>query len=133
MEPRPAPEGQVGSGTASQKEPTPVSVQGASESIRKVRGGGSHTCGLLSSGLLTCWGSNFDGQLGDGSFNPSPTPQTVDSAREFGQFDLGENHTCAQSANDNEIYCWGLDSAGQLGNGSSSNAATNTPDPVLCP
>jgi alpha-tubulin suppressor-like RCC1 family protein len=46
-----------------------------------ITAGGNHTCAVLNTGTLTCWGSNFVGQLGNptnaGTGNPNPTPTAV--------------------------------------------------------
>ncbi|HEY6853806.1 MAG TPA: Ig-like domain-containing protein [Gemmatimonadales bacterium] len=42
-----------------------------------ITGGDSHTCGLTAAGIAYCWGLNASGQLGNGSFARSQTPQRV--------------------------------------------------------
>jgi alpha-tubulin suppressor-like RCC1 family protein len=87
--------------------------------------GGDHTCALLTSGVLKCWGANSSGQLGYGNTN-----DYGDSAAEMGAalpavdvnqsvkvLSSGGAFTCTIRADDTTV-CWGANSAGQLGIGS---------------
>ena len=92
-----------------------------------VPGGISHTCAILSDGTLWCWGTNTLGQLGDGTMNPqaSPTkvmlPSAAKSVSANGRIGLGSfaAETCAVLV-DGSLYCWGGNTAGQLGVGDTS-------------
>ena len=48
--------------------------------FREVGVGDTHTRGILSNGTTMCWGSNSDGQLGEGSNTDSSVPVYVSSA-----------------------------------------------------
>lgn len=69
----------------------------------------------------SCWGNGLHGQLGDGASHnaiTAPVPNTSISAGVA----LGDSHGCGLDTLGN-VYCWGLDDQGQLGNrttGSSS-------------
>jgi alpha-tubulin suppressor-like RCC1 family protein len=52
-------------GDAHSPGPAVVGVAGATA----VTAGGIHACALLASGAVRCWGSNFDGELGNGFEN----------------------------------------------------------------
>jgi alpha-tubulin suppressor-like RCC1 family protein len=71
-------EGQLGDNSNSDS-PTPVLVSLPAEvtGFARLTAGGGHTCGLTSGGTAHGWGSNFDGQLGDGTTTSSSTPQLV--------------------------------------------------------
>ena len=85
-----------------------------------VTAGEYHTCALLSTGNITCWGDDYYGQLGNGAGNGDieapPAPITLPGTATAIAITAGWYHTCAL-LNDGNITCWGEDSAGQLGNG----------------
>lgn len=61
-------QGQIGNTTFMLNPiPIPVNVSGLGSGVNAVSGGGEHSCALLSSGLVKCWGGNVYGQLGDGN------------------------------------------------------------------
>lgn len=91
-------------------------LSGVGAGILKIVGGGEHTCALYTTGIVRCWGSNFNGQLGDGnSATYSAIPVTVLGINTATDIAAGSNHSCALLANQ-RIQCWGADSSGQLGN-----------------
>ncbi len=84
--------------------------------------GVSHTCALLTSGTVTCFGRNQLGQVGP---NPGTaaeevrTPVTVTGfAGPVVALGAGSSayHTCAV-LQDGSVQCWGNDAAGELGDG----------------
>ncbi|MCS6858517.1 MAG: hypothetical protein NZM37_12445 [Sandaracinaceae bacterium] len=71
-------EGQLGNevSRSDMRSPTPVSVMGLS-GVQAISAGGAHTCALLTSGEVRCWGANGDGQLGDGATTNRTMPTPV--------------------------------------------------------
>ncbi len=94
-----------------------VTVIDAALTFTKVVAGDDQTCALTSAGGVQCWGDNADGQSGDGSDFPSRPPSQV-VGLESGVLDIaaGGNHSCALLGN-GAIRCWGRNSNGQLGDG----------------
>jgi len=60
--------------------PLPVEVRGLTDAVA-IAAGSWHTCALLRSGTVECWGSDAHGQLGDGRKTDSATPVTVKGVR----------------------------------------------------
>lgn len=98
--------------------------------------GGSFTCGIDPDDLLWCWGSNSFGQIGAASAElQEPVPRSVTAAGVDGWAAVaaGRFHACAIAEPSREIYCWGLDADGQLGDGSLTDGTRPTPDEVAEP
>ena len=100
--------------------------------LTRVVAGGMHTCGESSDGNVYCWGQNTYGQLGDGTTVDRWTPARVKAPGniKLSRLSLGNRHTCAEGSN-NEVYCWGHNSRGQLGDGTQTDR--NTPVPARAP
>lgn len=121
-------------------EPPPPS----GDHVTSVVMGRAHTCALISTGQVKCWGDNTYGKLGLESADARigdaledmgaqlpflPLPQPVL------QLAAGENHTCARFA-DKSVGCWGVNDVGQLGVGDTTPrgaAAGDISDIALVP
>lgn len=108
--------GQLGNGTVADHSRTPVDVIGLNSGVVAIDVGTAHTCALLSSGSMKCWGSNEHGELGDGTRNNRSTP--IDVVGLSGTINLvsaGGGYTCAVI--NSAAKCWGWNNSGQLGDG----------------
>ena len=88
----------------------------------RLAAGGNHTCGLTSDGGAYCWGSNTDGQLGDGTDWGAYTPVPVNTSLGFTQISVTGGTTCG-IATDGFEYCWGCNH-GYFGNGQEADSRT---------
>ena len=116
--------GQLGSDPAiNPTSNTPLQVTGLSTAIA-ITAGQDHACALTQAGAMLCWGNNGQGQLGDGGLEPASfTPVQVSGLTSgVSAITAGGFHTCALVGGG--IQCWGFNSFGQLGNGSTSLSKT---------
>lgn len=113
-------DGQVGDGTTADKN-KPVYVSGLVSGVAAVVAGWSHSCALMSSGGVRCWGNNQDGQLGDGTTVARNTPtEVVGLGAGVTALTAGGRHTCALMINV-AVKCWGQNQRGQLGDGTTAD------------
>lgn len=69
--------GQFGNGgTASSN--TAVDVTGLSSGVTSLSSGNQHTCAIVTSAPLRCWGANYEGQIGVGDTTDRTSPTAVD-------------------------------------------------------
>lgn len=85
-----------------------------------IAAGTRHSCAIDDLGDAWCWGDGDFGKLGSGTSSESdrhtPVSVSMPTSIGFASVRAGDNHTCAVSKS-GSIYCWGLDSSGQLGDG----------------
>ena len=111
-------------------DPVPTESLGAGRTAVEISAGWAHTCAILDNGLVSCWGANNDGQLGDGSGDDSSVPisTTLPSGRTVVAIAGGHTHNCV-ILDDGTVRCSGYGSDGVLGNnnpGSTHTTPTQT-------
>lgn len=93
--------------------------------IVEVAAGSEHTCGVLASGTVRCWGVCENGMLGNRctqTIGDNETPASADPVDVGGpvvQIGVGASHVCALLVN-GRVRCWGSGSRGQLGYGNTA-------------
>lgn len=95
-------------------------------SATSISAGGEHTCALTAAGDAWCWGSNSNGQLGNGTIGGSnQTPALVSGGLKFVSISAGGSHTCGVTPA-GAIFCWGANASGQLGDGTQTDRPVPT-------
>jgi alpha-tubulin suppressor-like RCC1 family protein len=116
---------------------TPVEIDPAT-TYDSVSVSGAHTCARVgfgsATGVVRCWGENYDGQLGDGQGHTRTQPLTLTSQALFKSVSAAGSsdsmgtpayHSCGITSADAPM-CWGDRTFGQLGD-ASTGGSSNTP------
>jgi alpha-tubulin suppressor-like RCC1 family protein len=120
------PRGEMGTGTVDGST-IPLPVLGNLQFVQ-ITAGILQTCGIVTSGAAYCWGDDSFGQLGvsssvlvercsDAALPCATKPVAVVGRQQFTELSTGlGSHACGVTVKGN-LYCWGLDVSGQLGDG----------------
>jgi alpha-tubulin suppressor-like RCC1 family protein len=97
--------------------------------VTQIAAGGAHTCALLSTGKVRCWGEGTSG-LGYGNVNSIGDDENPASAGDLSiggtavKIATGRNNTCAL-LDTGVVRCWGSGQFGKLGYGNQNNIGDN--------
>ena len=90
-------------------------VSGLGSGVTQISSGYLHACALTNGGGVQCWGSNPDGELGDGTHTTSLVPVAASGLSSgITQLSVGNEHTCALSSSGG-VLCWGRSDHCELG------------------
>ncbi len=112
-------QGQLGNGTNTPTQETPVSVSSMTDAIA-IAAGDSHSLAVRSDGTVWAWGGNNAGQLGDGTTSNRNAPVQVSGLTSVVAVAAGALHSLALKS-DGTVWAWGQNSSGELGDGSTAN------------
>ena len=117
--------GQLGNGSATtgdQSSPVQVDDNGPWVAISA---GNNFTCGLKADRTAWCWGTDANGELGNGAAVSADqsSPYQMDDAGPWSDISAGEGYACGLKT-DGTAWCWGSDSAYRLGNGADGNQSS---------
>jgi alpha-tubulin suppressor-like RCC1 family protein len=133
-------DGELGNGATTNSD-TPVQVIGVGGTgvlggVTTIAANDYHICALISGGTVDCWGSNSNGELGNGTTTGSSSPVIVVAGNGgtglpgLGSLSLGVNSTseshCLLVSN-GTADCWGANNNGELGNGTTTSSSTPVP------
>jgi alpha-tubulin suppressor-like RCC1 family protein len=117
--------GQLGNGNnISSTSPTEVLLPDGVKRFTQITGNSNTFCALGDNSQAYCWGQNSKGKFGNGTLKSSllPTPVSLPTGvTSYKEIRLGLYHGCAV-ANTDAIYCWGDNSYGRLGNGTTKRS-----------
>ena len=111
--------GQLGNGNFESSD-SPVEVSDLSNVV-SLKTGAYHNCALLEDQKVKCWGMNIYAQLGNRELTNRNKPVyivkdfTLVPLENISFITAGGLHNCLQQTN-GEIWCWGANGNGQLGN-----------------
>ena len=119
--------GQLGDGGGVDQR-TPIAVPGVAGATAVVAGAG-FSCALLVDRSAVCWGDDSDGEIGDGAPGTTPRgPTPVMGLASARSLSAHWQHACAVLT-DGSVVCWGSNTSGQLGDGTTPSRA----QPVAVP
>lgn len=105
---------------------SPVAVAGGRSWLQVSKD--AQTCvGIDSDGNAYGWGTNSAGQAGDNSTSSRSSPTLVVGGKRWRQVEAAGDNMVVGLTTDGDVYCWGNNSAGGLGD----NSTTNRSSPVL--
>lgn len=84
-------------------------------------GGLYHSLSICYDKTVMAWGSNANGQLGDGTNTDSNIPVQVTNLTDVIRVAAGKYHSVAVKS-DGTVWCFGNNGSGQLGNGGTANS-----------
>jgi alpha-tubulin suppressor-like RCC1 family protein len=119
--------GELGDGgdTTSPMNNVPVPVAGGL-TFAEVSAGGTHSCGVTTTGTAYCWGQNTMGELGDGTLTSSSVPVPVAGGLSFKTVNTAGVHSCGVTTT-GAPYCWGDNLFDLLGSGTNPNGTPPQP------
>lgn len=114
-----------GDGTTGGKT-IPSLAAGGTNDWASVSAGGFHTCAVKNDQTLWCFGSNWIGQIGDGTQEDRLVP-TMEASEDLNWHTVatGYRHSCGVK-NDGTLWCWGENTDGQLGDGTKEDRTSPT-------
>ena len=98
--------------------------------VTQITAGKSHTCALLDTGAVRCWGYGAGGRIGYGNANDIGDNEAPAAAGDLNvgglvtEITAGQDHTCAL-LDTGAVRCWGLGANGRLGYGNTNDIGDN--------
>jgi alpha-tubulin suppressor-like RCC1 family protein len=124
--------GQLGIGVAGTDRRSPVPVEGPGgtgqlSGVVSVAAAGGYSAALKDDGTVWAWGDNSVGELGNSQVGPqSSVPVQVENLTAVAAISLGGGQSLALKK-DGTVYAWGLNTAGQVGDGTTTNRFAAVP------
>lgn len=103
--------------------------------FKQVASGYFFSCGISQTDQVYCWGAGSYGQLGNGSIGVRTVPTIIADSSSYSKIAVSSTsgaHACGILAATRELRCWGWNSDGQVGDGTTTNRSSPvTVDPGI--
>ena len=110
--------GQLGNGAPTGDQVSPVQESTLATDWASVSAGNSHSCARKTNGTVWCWGSDGNGQLGNGATTGNQVSPVQDIDRRYRLGLWRSRQRCLlRGQTSGTLWCWGYGGNGQLGNG----------------
>lgn len=106
-------------GTLAAVAPTAAEAVTSTPAVPTLASKGGHSCAVVTGGVVSCWGENTNGELGDSTTQNRTTPVVARNLVGAESVGAGDHHSCAVTIS-GTVYCWGQNTAGQLGDGTTT-------------
>jgi alpha-tubulin suppressor-like RCC1 family protein len=111
--------GQLGRPATGGPVTTAAVVAGIAD-VSRLDTGGEHTCAVTRDGALYCWGSDSQGNVGNGAAGPTHVPTEIDTGGPVADISAGRLNSCVVRL-DGRVLCWGNNDEGQVGDGTTTD------------
>ena len=121
--------GQVGNGTT-EVQTKPIKVLSDVKTIFYSYGNCNSVLAIVENGDLYCWGYNFSGEVGNGTIEDQIIPVKVLSSvktvsiSSYRSFHRSSSFSVSAITENGDLYCWGGNKHGQIGNGTTKDRLT---------
>ena len=115
-------EGELGNGNTNHSS-MPVTVSGLGSKVTAIAAGYDFAL-AIHNGAAVGWGNGANGQLGNGSVNNNYSTPVQVSGLTGGVTAIAAGNSHALAVENGNVYAWGVNDHGQLGNGTMTNSTT---------
>ncbi len=115
--------GRIGNNTSTGYAMSPTLVTGLGSGVSTIAAGSTHSCAVMQSGTVKCWGSGSNGELGNGGSGTALSPVDVSNITTATTISVNNAHSCSVLST-GEAKCWGAGTGGMLGNGLTTTQRT---------
>jgi len=117
--------GTLGDGTTVVRRSSPIQTIAGGNNWKQISMGFRLSAAIKTDGTLWTWGRNYNGALGDGTITHRSSPiQTIAGGTNWKQVSAGTRNYMAAIKTDGTLWTWGINSVGQLGDGTTINKSS---------